>query len=881
MSKVNWNQVARTLDDFASIPLRDEKNQPLLDESQRASLTELARRIKANKKMALIADEVGMGKTRIAAALIAAVREAGGRAAVVLPPGLGVQWQTEIQLFRRDEKPLLPLRSYEGFVAGFVQDQDQEKKTKKQKLMDRRSQRELPSASWADETVLMISHNFATMRFPDIDRKKNEHWRRLLLSMVRTFCGRANLERRITNNSNEIDWRAKGTYRAAEYIASKLTEIPEIKAEIKSKNSRFYTQLSADEYKKELLPLIGVALGPFDLVVIDEAHKYRGEDSSLSKILGQMLMAKDDAFRMGMTATPVELDAEQWINTIERINVSDDVTLINLKGPIDDYVDVVQRIQIEVLDESLVTDFEAKALAFEKALGPYVLRRDKRDDPIFEKYIQTYRRVEVCRVDPRATQTRDVSREWLRRMAAAEALSLLPDSSLQEKRQRIQLAQGLGLVGHSTEADEDEIQISNERENQQGNFRHGFNGPSEFWIEAAISRKTAGIYTHPSILEAVRLIESYALKGEKVLVFGVFIKPLQALTRLLDARAILRSIEEGGEWPSEVLHKDLVDAMNAAINMQDKPNSIASRQVVENWLKTQYSERDRKRHDELIQLKNDLLEKANSGDMRAAFLKDTWLNNQPSVDSDAMKLKTRNLFIALDEIRDKPFNETWLVDELLEQFEELVKESLGATADDSESPEKSDGGGFDWSDEKFGNKLQGQLGEYLENYSGSDGGFARLMHGKTKPQTRRNMQASFNRSNSRLRVLLAQSQVGREGLNLQEACRTIVLLHSEWNPGVVEQQIGRVDRKKSLWLKDVLEWEAKGKVAEMPTITIHPIVFAGTYGEHNWNTLERRWKSLRAQLHGDILGDVGSQIDEQKRGLIERVKSATPRFNPP
>ena len=143
------------------------------------------------------------------------------------------------------------------------------------------------------------------------------------------------------------------------------------------------------------------------------------------------------------------------------------------------------------------------------------------------------------------------------------------------------------------------------------------------------------------------------------------------------------------------------------------------------------------------------------------------------------------------------------------------------------------------------------------------------------------MQASFNRPNARLRVLLAQSQVGREGLNLQEACKTIVLLHSEWNPGVVEQQIGRVDRKKSLWLKDVSEWEARGKTGEMPTINIHPIVFAGTYGEHNWNTLERRWKSLRAQLHGDILGDVGSQIDEQKSGLIERVKSATPRFNPP
>jgi hypothetical protein len=552
-----------------------------------------------------------------------------------------------------------------------------------------------------------------------------------------------------------------------------------------------------------------------------------------------------------------------------------------LKEPINAYVDVVRRVQIEVLDESLVTDFETKARAFQNALGPYVLRRDKRDDPIFEKYLQTYRRVEICRVDPRATHTTDVSREWLRRMAAAEALSLLPDSSLQEKRQRIQLAQGLGLVGHSTEADEDKIQISSERADQHGYSRHSFNGPSEFWIEAAMSRKTAEIYTHPSILEAVRLIESYALKGEKVLVFGVFIKPLQALARLLDARAILRSLEKGGEWPSASIDKDAVDAIDAALNMHDKPKSIASRQVVENWLKSQFSERERKRHSELMQLKNGLREKASSGDIRAIFLMDMWPNSQLSLVTEAMKFKTRNLFIALDEIRDNLSDEAWSVDELLKKFEELTKELSGANADDPERTEKSDGKGFDWSDEKFGNKIQGQLGEHLENYSGSDGSFARLMHGKTKPQTRRNMQASFNRSNSRLRVLLAQSQVGREGLNLQESCKTIVLLHSEWNPGVVEQQIGRVDRKKSLWLKDVSEWEARGKTGEIPTINIHPIVFSGTYGEHNWSTLERRWKSLRAQLHGDIFGNAGSEFEAQKRSLIDRVKNGTPRFNPP
>jgi SNF2 family DNA or RNA helicase len=48
-------------------------------------------------------------------------------------------------------------------------------------------------------------------------------------------------------------------------------------------------------------------------------------------------------------------------------------------------------------------------------------------------------------------------------------------------------------------------------------------------------------------------------------------------------------------------------------------------------------------------------------------------------------------------------------------------------------------------------------------------------------------------------VLVAQSVVGREGLNLHRACRTVILLHPEWNPGVVEQQIGRVDRLSSYW----------------------------------------------------------------------------------
>ena len=56
-----------------------------LNKGQRASVLALAERI--GEHGVVLADEVGMGKTRIAVELICAVNEAGGRAAIIAPPG--------------------------------------------------------------------------------------------------------------------------------------------------------------------------------------------------------------------------------------------------------------------------------------------------------------------------------------------------------------------------------------------------------------------------------------------------------------------------------------------------------------------------------------------------------------------------------------------------------------------------------------------------------------------------------------------------------------------------------------------------------------------------------------------------------------------------
>ena len=152
------------------------------------------------------------------------------------------------------------------------------------------------------------------------------------------------------------------------------------------------------------------------------------------------------------------------------------------------------------------------------------------------------------------------------------------------------------------------------------------------------------------------------------------------------------------------------------------------------------------------------------------------------------------------------------------------------------------------------------------------------MYGGTCPASRRMIQLAFNRRNSFPHMLVAQSLVGREGLNLHKACRIVVLLHPEWNPGVVEQQIGRVDRVGSHWCNELKKAIADGTPA--PRIEVHPVIFRGTYDEHNWQVLRQRWDELRAQLHGIVVTASETDIDADSKALIDDLCSAAPDFSP-
>ena len=155
------------------------------------------------------------------------------------------------------------------------------------------------------------------------------------------------------------------------------------------------------------------------------------------------------------------------------------------------------------------------------------------------------------------------------------------------------------------------------------------------------------------------------------------------------------------------------------------------------------------------------------------------------------------------------------------------------------------------------------------------------MFGETKPESRRMIQLAFNRPNSFPRVLVAQSIVGREGLNLHKSCRIVVMLHPEWNPGVVEQQIGRVDRVDSHWCRELKRAIDDGKQADqLPRIEVRPVIFKGTYDEHNWQVLRARWDDLRAQLHGIVIPPSEAVVDQEHKWLIDEISEAAPSFSP-
>lgn len=862
-----------------------------LNKGQRASLRAISTRIQDNG--VIIADEVGMGKTRIAVELTRAVVQCGGRVAILVPPGLGYQWHGEL----RDGQAASPtiLRSLHGYLEAWTAGRPD---------------------PWFQHSIVTISHAFTNWRLGANAAK----WRWALLPEIYARWHReshfrfpfgyhlfanSHPDARISVAADQIAQAVRNVGPAhgfRNYLDQLLRDVDWNAA----RRGEDYGK--GDSLRKWLERVVGMGLGSFDLIVIDEAHKARGFESGLSRLLENVLVPTDSTRRLAMTATPVELNVNQWRSTLGRICV-DEAKIGDIDNVIQQYADAVNRVrQCWRSSREARESYSVVAGRFKEALSPYVLRRDKREDASVQLFqslsglgVHGYRREQEIAVEPA-----DLSPAWRQSICASEALSISSsyETDLAAKRLRLTMGSGYGLAnildGMLFECSDDTTQLqecleaqevedlseATERVNADSSQMKSKRQQRATWwrsvLASGLPREGGVLFDHPGIIAAVKAIEIETALGEKVLVFGRFTRPLRALVQLLNARELLRRIESQCYWPQSKVHGEVgagVDSEWPAIRAAHRQmESVFNIDDIDRVLKARYQAEQRRRERFREHLLNSLqqgLEEVGDQERKAyssicTAFKTSVAASGTSTDEDRhpLSLVTR----ALTELLGADSNEVASPVQIANAFCRLI-DAASDRDESTESPEIDQG--------KASEIWQAIETQLHEEYNQPQGTFARLMFGQTRPASRRMLQLAFNRPHSFPRVLVAQSMVGREGLNLHEACRIVILLHPEWNPGVVEQQIGRVDRVGSHWSKMLQTFESGAPLELLPRIEIKPVIFRGTYDEYNWQVLKERWKDLRAQLHGVIVDESATDsIDSEGATLIEEVARHAPNFSP-
>ncbi len=881
-----WSSVASRLQQEAErqkdLAVKKGENHTHLNEGQRASLRVVASRIEQNGLV--IADEVGMGKTRIAVEVARAVTESGGRVAILVPPGLGYQWQAELRDGELKDVPPV-LRSMWAFLGAWS---DEEPKNHQ---------------PWFDKNVVIVSHGITNWR---IGQSTTQSWRWALVPELYARWRKLSGERLPRGYRGNEQLKDPWVDNAAESICQAVPKEPKhpvrkllnkILSEI-----RWPQPLAPAEYSKDaslrlwLERSVGIGLGVFDLVIIDEAHKSRGSESGLSRLVKHVIVSADTTRRLALTATPVELDVSQWENTLGRIGLRPSV-LQEVKEASERYADAVKRLRQTWRSSREAPDnYKDAAKNFEETLSPYILRRDKREDPhvqLFCEYTKLpfheYRRESEITVD-----TGGLSPGWKKAICAAESLSVVTRQSNEPVAKRLRLTLG---NGHGITALLDQINRDKEdRKQEEEDEKDRENGPHDdevdtldskreqrgkWWQDAivrAFDNGDTSLFDHPAIQKAVEAIEHQTNKGEKVLVFGRFTRPMRAMVGLINARAMLKCVQNGKPWPQTKVRGDRDGDFEhsdwpAVLAARRQLNSPASLDTIDESLRKAYDRQEHSRETFRRNLISQIEKGFDHGSESETRIKAIFDAFKRSVDRAtqgegiSLALVSRAIMDLLGAERSDPS-----ASDCANAFREII-----LAASDKDDAERDD----ELEDEEAGELWETIEPRLKDEYNRPQGGFARLMFGGTSQASRRMIQLAFNRPNSFPRVLVAQSLVGREGLNLHKSCRIVVLLHPEWNPGVVEQQIGRVDRVDSHWCNALnRSIEANDPVDKIPRIEVHPVMFQGTYDELNWKVLQTRWDDLRAQLHGIVIPPSIAGEDLKEQRLLNEIADSAPNFSP-
>ena len=483
--------------------------------------------------------------------------KSGGRVAILVPPGLGYQWQAELRDGEINDVPPI-LRSLGAYLAPWADNQQ----------------------PWFEKQAVMVSHAFTNWRLS----KTAAVWRWALVPELYARW-REMTDQRLPRGYHAIrpwpkEGRAVPQPRVSSLVYQRTVNIRHGGCLRNLRNFNGRGRLILPSYaqygplRRWLERSVGIGLGAFDLIITDEAHKSRGTKSGLSRLLEKVIVSSDTARRLALTATPVELDVSQWHSTLKRLGL-DSTTLVQVQEAASQYADAVKRVrQAWRSSPEARAAYKIAAARFQETLSPYLLRRDKREDPDVRSFykhsglpINAYRKeIEI------SVNTTDLSAAWRKAVCAAESLSVVTRQSSDPVAQRLRLTLGNGhgiaaLLDQIKRGDDDHRQEQfdgdntvNEQKDEIGNAADVKRQErAEWWlnvISRAFDQGDESLFDHPAIKGAVEAIEKETERGEKVLVFGRFTRPLRALVELLNAREMLRRVQNKEPWPQAKVHGD-------------------------------------------------------------------------------------------------------------------------------------------------------------------------------------------------------------------------------------------------------------------------------------------------------------------------------------
>jgi len=892
----SWERTAAFLRAFVAKDAARAGDKQRFDDGQRTSIGWIARRIQKNG--IVLADEVGTGKTRIACAVVHAVVKTGGRAAVVVPHGLLHQWRHEA------DKLHMPPAKVFTTVRDFIQNAQAK-----------------GGADWKDMAPdpkeaewLLVSHGF---RAPQVRQGQwPAEWRVALPSYVLAELSESCGDRR-THAGKLHEDPDETTREIAQMIASRVPDQERVKLQSYLKqlppfrrggdNTALIEDLKGNG--RELVEnLLGLWLGEFHLVVIDEAHKSRGElddgdaDKTASKtatvlarLSDKILMQPKDGRRICLTATPMELDLSQWLELLRRARCGLDPE--RGRQVVARLHDAAKRAAVAPDEGDRLDELCAAAKDFRKTLAPYVTRRRRDEDPLVSSFHRVpgreglphpHRRLDRMQVG--WTETMGQNSPWIDVLFAAECMSQsargLRTRDTENWPRVVRDAYTKLSAGHvSTALFETSERLHVPEPGVVDPHTRGKMARTAYWhqrCQDGRKRVVEGLpratdveidpdAEHPRILAAVKEIESWTLQREepeKVLVFGVYLRPLKLLRDVLNVRHALRAADAGKPVAFAISDAKLRGIALLQLERMQAEGVLVGRLACGNGA-TMLDAHDKGRQ-AYAGLRKDIFRRAKKPVV--AWRADPSLLGCAPDDRKVESSFRSNLvsyilddFLAAtsapNEISDEYFNK------LVPKFEDRLRESL------------RERGGDDTHDDRAEHR-QKELREFVkdEDNDGRQSPHARLLHGETPWVTRRYLQAAFNQLGASPWVLIAQSQVGREGLNLDKSCRVVVQFHPEWNPAVLEQQIGRVDRKGSLWEKRARRWFAEGMQGDPPYIEVRQLSLEGTYDAFQWDRVDSRKHVFDASLFGSLLPD--DALCRVPVGRLRDLRDAAPLFRP-